>query len=688
MASEGIKTTSLPFLGGYKVCGNVSVSGLGFMDKGSENFIQTGTGVRTREPVWRVNLFEDAAAFKEFIAAINVVILAYKDIKKQEVDKVLNLQILSMFPYSPMQSTVEATKLELGPLRYFIVYKIKYKNTRTLETQAALIFIDIPSPPYGIVSNHIISIRWFDKDNETAAAPVYPTAHVGYFKTFFIVSYPNNYRMMPDLFYWFETGDKDGHVRGWNAIPWDVTKGEITGAEIPTMFTLMSVDNLPASFLVWGCSEDGTLRATMPLTTKLITDYKIVQTLLCNVDKANYKVPLLGGTTQVANRAMIIFNGVLFVFGYDVCYIVTKLIVQDPKNSELVILAPFYQVAPFKGGCLNQEAVAIAWNELYVGNSAGAVYSINRVMESGSYVAADLMTASGVVEKDINFSFKTATWLRPPDGLNQTTFLPLKSIHLFFDYANGVLMAHFYWTVQRYTDKQYPYDVITEHDGYMMAYRKDCVEGSTGWSALEYPKKAMYIINAGLLVKSNMLTGDTADYAGLTILVSPCISTVNTGGRKIFWPIRKYSFLHKLCTPFFAAFPADVLYLYQAMHLSIDRLGADEIILNILCGTDLSTPQKLDNYEVPALLVLDTAKLGSARLAMLSSQNSFKLGMQGSFFQITIAESTKQKGAPHPADGPTPEVNNWNSPFMLTGLLLRHKTIGTNTNDATLISLS
>lgn len=695
MPDAGITTTNLPFLGGYKVCGNVSVSGLGFMDRGSVNFIQTMSGLETREPVWETKVFKDATALNNFVAAVN----GFLGSSSVDAIKTLDgLQIISMFPYKPEQTKNAVLLKSLGNLRYFIVFKIKYTSVYfsagTANKRQGMIFADLPSPPVAMAKENIFHISWFPDDGKFFDAPVYPTVQVGYFRTFFIVSYPNYYGRMPELFYWFDNPDPaDAHHWCWTK--WfnsdaPEEKDKLSFAEIPTVFALMTVENLSASFIVWGCSENGVLRATNPLTDELLEKCVSVQKLLCKVKNECYSVPLLGGTAQVANRAMIIFNGALFVFGYDVCYIVSKLVGADAKNPSIAILAPMYQVAPFKGGCLNQEAVAVAWNELYVGHGTGAIYSITRVMESGSYVTADIMAASGVIEKDPDFLFKRVQWFTPPAGEGATTFLPLKFIHLFFDYDNGVLMSHFFWMKQRIVTYNAQEKEQATPGGCLMAYNKQCVEGSTGWSFLGYPGKGTYIVNGGLTTLSNSANADETILADLTIYQSPRISVEDPEKkREMFWPIQKFSHIHALHTPFFAAFPADVLYLYQAMHLSIDRMGVENIYLNLRCTTDLSTPQELKNYRVPALLELDRGKLSAGRLAMLSTQNSFKIGMQGSFFQIIIAEppASVQNSWPHPGRADIPEANNWNAPFLLTGILLRHKKIGTNTNDATLISL-
>ena len=190
MPDAGITTTNLPFLGGYKVCGNVSVSGLGFMDKGSVNFIQTMSGLETREPVWETKVFKDATALNNFVAAVN----GFLGSSSVDAIKTLDgLQIISMFPYKPEQTKNAVLLKSLGNLRYFIVFKIKYTSVYfsagTANKRQGMIFADLPSPPVAMAKENIFHISWFPDDGKFFDAPVYPTVQVGYFRTFFIALY-------------------------------------------------------------------------------------------------------------------------------------------------------------------------------------------------------------------------------------------------------------------------------------------------------------------------------------------------------------------------------------------------------------------------------------------------------------------------------------------------------------------
>ena len=672
MPSEPLITTTIPMLGGYKVCGGTSVGDMGYMGHGTENYIQTPDGIRTRAPMWVCSLFmRDPASFNRFLARINAARPAAVPVIF--AGRIEAIQILEYYPYRPEQTAHIPTLLILGSIRYFVIFKIVYASNEPVPRRCIVLvawdirltdndpFADTPIPPvvYGGATTDVMVGR----------SAVYPEIDVGYFKTFFIVTFPNTYNDYPLLFWW------DQPTVSWVYLPWLSAPGQPTAlatGEFPTVCTAMTVKNGVSSFLVWGCSENGSLRTTKMLTDILIHDQQQVQRLLSSDPTDNFVIPLLGGAAEMPNRGMIQFNGMLFVFGYSSCYIVPQLVVVDEQGD--LVLAPQYNLAPFRGGCLNQRALAIGWNEVFVGTVEGSVYTINRVMESGQYSAVDLLASTGVLNKDINFKFKDTYWLVTPPGLGVTTFYPLKRLHLFYDYANDVMMCHFYWVEQ---SLDLGGNIVEVHRAALLAYRPDCANGSTGWSNLATPGGSIIIDHPTVIVFSPLVTV-MPPVIVLYITPMPFLND----NRLDFGEVARWGFKHLLTTPFLAPSHDQTIFIYKSVHFEIDRLGHAGLRLSVITTTDLDTPQREPSYVVPMAFTLNNGRLDMNRFSTISTQNSFLLGIEGTHIAFTIGE-TPFAVVVVPW-GPQ-DANNTNAPFMINSITLQYKAVGSAPNVSSLI---
>ena len=575
MPKTSFTNSALPLLGGYKVSSGTSIGQIGYMDKGTLNYIQTPDGISTRAHTWRVSVFGHlGVGYQGFLDKVNFQ-AQIDEIPLCQPGQEQYLQVVDIYPYKPDMDKAETFPcFANGAQRHLVTFKLGYRRYDTGVPVSLLVFFDLDFTKLRPFADNnepgpVLS-RLPDTDVAVGYSSQYPLVDVGYFRRFFIVTFPNVYNLMPLLIWWHTGGNG-----AWSILPWrDSAEVEtvLGPAERPTVCVPMTVTGGPAMFLVWGCSENGNLRVSKALTRDVIGNALRVQQLLSTLPANNLVIPLYGGAADVPNRGMISFNSGLFVFGLNVCYIINQLVTISQEN--VLELAPQYNLAPFRGGCLSQRSLAKSWNEIYVGNYQGAVYTINRVMESGSYSTADLFLSTGVLNKDPTFTFKDTAWLENPDGLGVTTFYPLKDLHLFFDPTNNVVMCHFFWNEQLVDDHL---AVITTKKAALLAYRNDCVKESTGWSNLDPPQDHNFIAHSGCIAASGL---QQLFPSRMTITLWPA-PPAQPAAREGFSVDGKLWYRHTLYTPFFKATPADILFMYQSIHFEIDRLGPGEIFLDI-----------------------------------------------------------------------------------------------------------
>ncbi len=665
MPKAELTYTSTVFRGGYRVSGSAAVSSVGYMDYGSVNFIQTGGGLRTRARMWEAEIFGGDDDLERFVELINATLRA--EGSAEQVSGIDSVQLIDVYSYLPVR-VQKAPAPPPGELRYMMAFKVLPEDDGS-GMPPFVAFFDFSASaqdPLNVCQNPIIERFDGEPREPFAKVTVYPSVSIGYYKTFMLVTFPNVYNKLPLLFWWSEKAI-------WEKVAWRHPPAEVNS--FPTVVTTMSVQNSPATHLVWGCSKDGTLRCSEPLVDELIATKDRVRDLLSTEKDRNFLLPLYAGAAEAPSRAMCVFNGALFVFGEESCFIVDQLVTFEKGN---VLLTPIFHVAPFQGGCLNQAALALAWNELYVGNKYGAIYTINRVKESGSYLTADLFLANGVLARDPSFDFREPKIVSLPAGFGVSTFVPLKSIKLFFDYDNGLLGAHFAWITQRAAPAKDggEHHIISEINSALLGYRNDCGPESTGWSNLDPLDDASIISHPGLLAISQRLslTHPAAKLFSNRPLWTPTSRQEWPGFLR---PWRRFRWRHKYVSPFFTATPSATLYMYKSMHLALERIGSANIFLDITCVTDLSVSHKIVNYLVPALFLLDRDPLSSSCFSNMSAKNSFLLGIEGSFFQLTIEESLSQEEE---------SGNDWNerADFILAGLLLWHKPTGVIPNEIAL----
>ena len=285
MPSDQLTESVIPMLGGYKVCGGVDIGPIGYMDSGSVDFIQTSEGIQTRAPMYTSSLFGDPARFTYFILRVNASRPA--GVAMVVANDVISTQIIDIYPYRPEQEADDNRLMRLGRTRWMVVFKLSYFRTpNRLVRNTVLVFYDMDintvSPLNSIINPTVYLLP--ETDGYFYGFPIYPSIDVGYFKKFFIVTFPNAYHLMPLLLYWIPEADPAmGH---WGNLPW------ISGAfqpprptvlprmAIPTVCVPMTVSGAFATFLVWGCSEDGSLRTTQTLTSDVVDDQESVQRLL------------------------------------------------------------------------------------------------------------------------------------------------------------------------------------------------------------------------------------------------------------------------------------------------------------------------------------------------------------------------------------------------------------------------
>ena len=673
MPTESAITTTIPMLGGYKVCNGINVGSIGYMGNGSVNFMQTPDGITTRAPSWLCTLFHhDPDSFYDFLHVINAAIPPGSNISIIYPASVRFLQIVEFYPYRPEQTTEIAYLDQLGCQRYMVVFKIAYWRSDIPEVEdTVLVFFDIRLDNEDPFSQTIIAPVLYLQpaaDRWTTMSPVYPEVDAGYFKTFFIFTFPNSYQTYPILLWW-DAAAYNWTFQYWLSGPNQDQHTALPTGEIPTVCTVMTVKNGVSSFLVWGCSENGTLRTTKVLDEDLLGSQVAVQRLLSTNEEDNFTLTLSGGASEIPNRGMIQFNSVLFVFGFSCCYIIPQLVVLGEEG--VLELAPQYNLAPFRGGCLNQSSLALGWNEVYVGTVDGAVYTINRVMESGSYTAVDLFLSTGVLGKDINFKFKDTYWLQAPQGLGTTTFYPLRRLHLFYDHTNNAMMCHFYWVEQ---SEEGP-DIREVQRLALYAYRPDCVKGSTGWSCLEAGLGGVYIWHPSVFLLSCVAVFNAPYPPTLSCYMTPMPPYVEN--RRDFYIEGRYRYNHLLVTPFWVPSLDQTMFLYQSMHFEIDKLGHEDLCLSLRVGTDLDQPLGIDRYMVPAIFTLDRIRLDVDAFSGLGTQNSVILGCEGTHIAVTLGEP--EVPAVEPPYGP-PEIGNNNAFFSLNSITLKYKPTGSAPN--------
>ena len=460
--------------------------------------------------------------------------------------------------------------------------------------------------------------------------------------------------------------------------PWKAEGAEtkLLAEDIPTVVTPMQVHGAPAVFLVWGCSQSGKLRATKPLTEALVKNLVLVQALLSEPEANNKVIPLYGGTAQIPNRAQIEYNGALFVFGEDICYIVSQIITVS-EDGQTTVLAPVYSLAPFRGGCLNQEALCLAWNDLYVGESSGAIYKIVRVIQSGAYTTEELFASTNVLEKDSAFTFKDTYWIDEPTGFGKNTFFPLKKIVIFYDLNNEGLSCCFYWNMQ------FLPDLTPETNLALFLYKNDCVEQSTGWSFLEIEFNSSFSVHPGAISENRTYGGDEELIYSFVWPKPPAMPTDRTA----FANIVKYNYSNSLYTPFFKSAVANTLLEYKTFFLAMDRRGEKPIILSIVCVSDTSSPVMLQRYKVPSSSDLNVSNVGVLKLAGLNTKNMFNVGITGVYFRVILKDDNFLEGMPPVVYPEIPTVGSQNSAYELIGVSLQTKPVGEMGPDASFVNL-
>lgn len=658
-STDSLNPVRIEMTGGAKFCGTRMIRPEGVMDTGSLNYTQRMDGIFLRKPMERIAVWGEALndqVFNQHQLANDLEAWMQNNGDRFDYPRVQHNSIEFMGP------PIFFGDFILNNIKYnVLVNKFIYahalyntyvlaisasifqdRNFRSIENWYNVVLATMPGP-------NVREVEFW------ASSPVFPSVCVGSFKTCLIFSFPN-YHVSPDLrppwpVFWWEG---DGELYPFDAqdagvqLPWQ---------HVPTMFLAMNIKNSPAQHIIWGCARSGNIRATVALTDQNLDTVAHVQQLLTHSivqDATNYILGIISPDGSTFNTAMAEYNGVLFLWSKTSCTIVEQILfIPDPAGGVPAApqYAPKYFLAPFKGGCLSQTALCRSWNDVYVGEPTGRIYTISRVMESGSYKLSDVIEPLSL-RYDLDFTFPSGG-----QGLQLEVGVPGKSLQMDFDEENEVLFCSFEW-LQRNAGvaDNIPANIANyQATTRAFAFNRNVMEGSTGWAEYQtftYPASCWATPNGFYLSTSNVVRPVDPRPVNFLFKYGAPLPRTNfppEGPHAVFYKTGIRSWQGTLATPFFISSYGNSKYILRAVSFHINRLDGNRLRLNVSCITEDDQRRHIGEYDVPAPFVFDLGRLGEDRLSNFNNISSFMVGMKGSFLRIeSFTEQLYQGGQPLP----------------------------------------